>query len=231
MGILEFFREPIPPYVFGTFPAIATIGTAPFNIFRGKLLWIFRILGSPFTGLSYFCNVKHNDPSAMCAYWLPSRNFINENGQNILYRPFGHYAMELDPNDRQKAMINACVAKSSVLERLGSLVTVYFVLVGTITAIAKLAGKNHCEDWTYIPMILSWTLPAIYIRTIKGRIVVFDPCEKLRNERIIVKNLPDGRSDSRVYILITAFVSITAPWIAVYIAYLSPPNKPYEDIG
>ncbi|CAG8601662.1 8155_t:CDS:1 [Diversispora eburnea] len=227
MEILNKLQEPIPQYVSGTFPAIATIGAAPFNSFRAKLLWIFRILGCPFTGLTYFCNVKNNDPLAMCAYWLPSENFEKEDGKKIPYRPFGHYAMELSPESEQYRKINECVAKSSVLERLGSLATAYFILVGTITAIAKLArvsDRDNCSDWTYLPILLSWTLPAIVIRTIKGKIVVFDPSVKLVNEKIIASKLSSGmRSDSRAHILITAVASITIPWITVAIAYFTPP--------
>ncbi len=81
-------------------PAVATIGTAPYNGLIQKLLWIFRCLCCPFTRLFYFCNIK-SDPIAMCAYWFSTKHFVHAHGNNVQgnfqgdqieYRPFGHYA-------------------------------------------------------------------------------------------------------------------------------------------
>src|SRR6266542_605932 len=90
LNLIFKLQDPVPQYVLGCLPAIATIGAAPDNGLMNKLIWIFRALGCPFSGLFYFCNEK-----SMCAYWLTSNSFVKDR-RTISYRPFGHHAMELD---------------------------------------------------------------------------------------------------------------------------------------
>ncbi|CAG8665784.1 6022_t:CDS:2 [Funneliformis mosseae] len=211
---LKFIRklqDPVPQYVLGCLPAIATIGVAPWDDFMEKLIWLARCLGCPFTGLFYTCCVK-SDETSLCAYWLPSKSFIrnDENSTtSITYRPFGVYAMNIEQSEH----IKACVAKASVLERLSSLASLYYIIIGIISGISRVAGPTICDEyWPSIPLALSWTLPAIYRRTIRNNLVAFDPDKILGNHQITVNILDYNKSNHYARVAFTALVSIVVPW-------------------
>lgn len=182
LNLIFKLQDPIPQYVLGCLPAVATIGAAPDNGLMNKLIWIFRSLGSPFSGLFYFCNINEK---RMCAYWLTSDNFI-QNGNPISYRPFGHHAMELDLTPDQKKYMRECIAEATVLDRLSSLASAYYIIVGIFAGIARATGAvgNPCniKDWPYIPLALAWTLPVICVRVFNGRVVFKDPRHKFQFE-------------------------------------------------
>jgi hypothetical protein len=184
LNLIFKLQDPIPQYVLGCLPAIATIGAAPDNGLMNKLIWIFRSLGSPFSGLFYFCNIDQN---GMCAYWLPSDSFI-QNGNPISYRPFGHHAMELDFTPDQKKYMRECIAEATVLDRLSSLASAYYILIGIFAGIANATCSlgNTCtiKDWPYIPLALAWTLPVICVRVFNGRVVFKDPRHKFQFEEL-----------------------------------------------
>ncbi|CAG8595635.1 11128_t:CDS:1 [Ambispora gerdemannii] len=118
-----------------------------------------------------------------------------------------------------------CVANASVLERLSSLTLAYYILIGIISGIMRLIGPIICEDWPYIPLAFCWTLPAIYRRSVHGRLLVKDPEMKLKNNKIyVIKNDDnDNELQTHIRVVLTALASITVPWISVFLAYLTPP--------
>ncbi|CAG8683500.1 2951_t:CDS:2 [Funneliformis mosseae] len=172
-------QEPVPQYVLGCLPAIATIG------------------------------LRHG------------RNLsTSEYREGIPYRPVGVHAMKID----QVELMNLCVAKASVMERMSSLVSLYYILVGIFAGLTRMAGPSACEDWPYIPMALSWTIPAIYRRKVRSNIIVSDPRNILGEQKIIVKKLDHiNKSNQFARVAITALFSIGVPWISVLIAYFIPP--------
>ncbi|RIA85798.1 hypothetical protein C1645_781140 [Glomus cerebriforme] len=221
-------QDPAPQYVLGCLPAIATIGAAPDNGLINKLLWIFRCLGCPFTGLFYSCNIN-SDPISMSTYWLASDQFI-KNGNKIPFRPVGHYSMEIAAKEQDEIVIkllNECIAESSVLDRLSSLASAYYIFVGVLAGITKAIRIGPCteEDWPYLPLALAWTLPAIYKRVFGGKMVVNDPRNTLRDMLIIVRELPHNKKsaqDAQVLITFVLF-SLMIPWISVLLAYFTRP--------
>ncbi|CAG8498997.1 574_t:CDS:2 [Ambispora gerdemannii] len=220
-SILHKLQDPIPQYVLGCFPAIATIGASPNDYLLQKLLWMARCLACPFLGLFYTCNIA-NDEKAL--YWLPKICFIGEDGSEIPYRPFGHRAMSID-SSAVSEKLEACIANSSVLERLSSLLSVFFILLGAFAGISMVVRWDLCEDWPYIPVALSWTLPAIAVRISNGRMLVKDPKKKIGDEKIKVKQFDNDKAKKHKSkrVVITAFASIVFPWISVIMAYFSPP--------
>src|SRR3954451_18271282 len=122
----------VPQYVLGCIPAVATIGATPVDGLPNKLLWMLRCLSCPFTGLFYFWNIGNID-RAMNAYWLDSRNFIEIKGDEVKYRLIGHHAKELVKSSitlDQKDYMRECIAEASVLDRLSSLASAYYILIG-----------------------------------------------------------------------------------------------------
>src|ERR1043166_577092 len=118
--------EPIPQYVLGCLPAIAIIGESPMDNFTAKLIWVFRCLGCPFIGLFYSINVGGKKESR-CIFWLSSDHFTSA-GRQLRRRPFGFYYMKLEPNPDKMIHIERCTATASVLERLSSLISVYYIV-------------------------------------------------------------------------------------------------------
>ncbi|RIB24453.1 hypothetical protein C2G38_2069984 [Gigaspora rosea] len=182
-------QNPIPQFALGSLPAMATIGTTPHDSLLEKFLWFMRCLGCPFTGLFYFCNIK-NDPIAMGTYWLSSEYFKvedetedenmigagieiieneriirvrDENKNTLNIRPVGHHAIKIKPNETQDGIIKDWIA---LLDRLSSLVSAYYILVGIFAGIFKAAGPcmsdSSLQDWPYIPLLLIWTLRCNY---------------------------------------------------------------------
>ncbi|CAG8472149.1 9506_t:CDS:2 [Ambispora leptoticha] len=246
--LLDFVRNllnPVPQYVLGSLPAIATIGAAPMEDFFQKIMWVFRCLGCPFIGLFYTCNIP-SDETAI--FWLPKRCFRgveidrHDNStiiKEIPYKPVGHHAMllimpefnqrfvrELEANARVLQGLDECVANASVLERFSSLVAAYYISVGIIAAIARVFGPVVCEDWPYIPLLLAWTLPAIYRRIIHGRLLVRDPNKRLGDNIIYVREFDHIQDKESIHIrvVITAIASITVPWTTIILAYSTPPT-------
>ncbi|CAG8684556.1 3465_t:CDS:1, partial [Funneliformis mosseae] len=185
---LKHLSTPIPPYVLGCLPAIATIGASPIRGFRGKLMWVFRCLGCPFTGLHYTCNVS-NDEMALCIYWIEAKyfSFIGNHdeekfvdGKKISYRPVGMYFRKPTITREMEAITEECTAQASVLERLSSLAPAYYMGIGIFAGISRLFDRRDCEFWPHVPLALSWTIPAIFRRIIGGILVVKDPNESIR---------------------------------------------------
>src|SRR2546421_2396569 len=102
--VINFFQvllNTIPQYVLGVLPAIAILGSSPENGLINKFLYLFCSLGSPFSGLFYYLNMK-NEKLRMSLYWLEPENFVKkkdledlESGESNLeklelkYKPFG----------------------------------------------------------------------------------------------------------------------------------------------
>ncbi|CAH1765684.1 5250_t:CDS:2, partial [Entrophospora sp. SA101] len=117
-------------------------------------------------------------------FWLSAAYFKNnENG----IRPVGHHFMEVDKknlNEDVKAILKDCTAKPSVLDVFSSLVSLSYTLNGIFTGIARATSTCVEDDWTFIPLVLAWTLPAICLRIFSRReIVIREP--KIRIERLL----------------------------------------------
>ncbi|CAG8492945.1 1762_t:CDS:1 [Cetraspora pellucida] len=227
---LNKLQHPIPQYVLGCIPVIAIIGANPITGLWTKLQWIFRCLGCPFCGLIYVCAVS-NDKTDLCTYWLDKDkfvgvsdgsqgNFISEGVDPVPFRPVGQYAKKFYPNNQQLRCFDEATSEPSALERLSSLASAYYIFVGWAMSIFKIITLQKCNDWPYIPISLSWTIPVIYKRAMHGRLVFKDvqvELDKLNlneNERLIpVKDLnPRELRQRRIFVAITAFISIVVPW-------------------
>ncbi|CAG8648612.1 11317_t:CDS:1, partial [Racocetra persica] len=216
-------QNPIPQYVLGTLPAIAILGTTPHSGLCAKLIWFARCLGCPFTGMFYFCNIG-NIPSEMCAYWLSAEYFDFE-GNLIDYLPVGHHAMQLNPTANQIAIINNWVAEASLLDRLSSLVSLYYIFVGIFAGISKAAGPciedKSLQDWPYLPLLFIWTLPVIYVRIRNGRVVDRVLQGHLHNPQDTGQIVPipvatfqlQDLHNKKAHAAITALASVTLPWL------------------
>ncbi|KAF0554662.1 hypothetical protein F8M41_019005 [Gigaspora margarita] len=216
--------EPIPQYVLGCLPAIAIVGASPANKFTQKLIWILRCLGCPFIGIFYSVNVGGHKQSR-CLFWLPANNFKNNANGELSYRPVGLYTMKPSANQDidLEEYVDRCIAKISVLERLSSIIPMYYIVVGALEGISRAAGSAVCEDWPYIPLLLFWTIPALWRRVSSGNLVVKDPKKEFRDQKIIMDDDPDDRSHKCFTVFLTAFVSTIFPWITVLLAYYTPP--------
>nr|CAG8470236.1 2957_t:CDS:2 [Entrophospora candida] len=183
MDTLQVILNFMPQFVLCCLLAIAVIGTSPYESFKWKLVWMLRCLGSPFEGLLYFCSVE-NKKTAITTFWLSAAYFRN-NEKGI--RPIGHHFMEIDKkkvNEDVMAILKDCTAKPSVLDVFSSLVSLSYILNGIFTGIARAASACVEDDWTFIPIILAWTLPAICLRIFSRReIVIKEP--KIRIERLL----------------------------------------------
>src|SRR3954469_21024330 len=101
------------------------------------------MFGCPFVGMFYFCNVE-NDPISKSAYWLPKEYFVYY-GKPIQYRPFGHHALKLLPDGRDNEIMSDWLTEASVIERLSSLVSAFYMLVGMLAGISR-AIIPYMED-------------------------------------------------------------------------------------
>src|SRR5438034_1505201 len=117
--IISKLLNPIPQYVVGCLPAIAIVGESPKEKFTGKLVWVLRCLGCPFTGLLYSCNVGKSAVN-LCIYWLTSNHFLlrdpnPNNPQPLGYRPIGIYTQSMSQGDIQNIdqNINQCTGRTS----------------------------------------------------------------------------------------------------------------------
>ncbi|CAG8482343.1 38189_t:CDS:2 [Gigaspora margarita] len=153
--------------------------------------------------------------------------FMRSLGRPFTGLPVGHYAMKIKADEIQKRIMNDWVTEASLLDRLSSLVSAYYILVGIFAGIFKAAGPcmsdSSLQNWPYIPLLLIWTLPAIYVRIKNGKVVNKVLPECLGN-KIIIKNYKQGKiKTKRAHVAITAFASVALPWLAVIVAYFTRP--------
>ncbi|CAB4373756.1 hypothetical protein RhiirA5_499088 [Rhizophagus irregularis] len=227
--LIRTLQDPAPQYVLGCIPAIATIGAAPDKGLTNKLLWILRCLGCPFTGLFYACGIC-NDPITMSTYWLTSEHFMKD-GKKLPYRPFGHYHTIKIADEQAEVikLLKECIAESSALDRLSSLASAYYILLGIFSGLTKAIRIGPCtgEDWPYLPLALAWTFPAIYKRVSGGRMVVKDPRDRLKDMHVVVHDLNFHESHKRsaqvAQIMIILLFSIVIPWTSVLLSYFTRP--------
>src|SRR5207248_11230278 len=101
----------VPQYVLGVLPAIAILGASPRDGLWCKFEYLFRSLGSPFSGLFYYMNVK-NDRLKMTLYWLEPENFRLNGHKKLKYKPFGFHAKKVQQSERldleQRQLIEEC---------------------------------------------------------------------------------------------------------------------------
>lgn len=149
----------------------------------------------------------------------------NKDKQVLIIRPVGHHVKELNPTPRQEKILKNWVAEATLLDRLASLVSAYYILVGIFAGISKAAGPcmedNSLEDWPFIPLLFIWTLPVIYVRIKNGKIV--DRMEPDQINKIPINDLKDGLHDKQKRVALTALASVALPWLAVIIAYYTRP--------
>jgi hypothetical protein len=96
-------------------------------------------------------------------YWLTSDHFtiksdegdIESKGdlQAIRFRPFGHHAMLKKLTNKQKEQLDECIAEASILERLSSLASAYYIFVGIFSGIFRAFGPCTMP---YIPLLFAW---------------------------------------------------------------------------
>ncbi|CAG8719302.1 18795_t:CDS:1, partial [Racocetra persica] len=238
LTLIHKLQNPIPQFVLGTLPILAIVATNPYKSLLAKLLWFARCLGSPFFGLFYFCNIECK-PIEMCSYWLEANNFIctkDDNGIKVVeegetkgirrIRPFGHYALIIKPTESQEKVMNDWVSKASLLDRLSSLSSLYYISVGIFAVISKALSPcmddDSVEDWPFIPLLFIWTLPAINVRIKYGNVVTMVDSERLNGKIEIVNDLIKRKTSSS-FTAIIALISVLLPWFAVIIAYFVPP--------
>ncbi|GBC10631.1 hypothetical protein RclHR1_00980008 [Rhizophagus clarus] len=228
--------NPIPQYVLGCLPAIAIIGASPKEKFSEKFTWVLRCLGCPFTGLLYSCTIGA-EGIYLCIYWLSSQHFRRQGGQQederqednglkpLDHRPIGVYTMPVIDQQNIMEHINRCITKASVLERLSALVSIYYIVVGVIAAISRTTGQFSCEDWPYISLLLSWTIPAVFKRAFSGTIVVKDPITEFESneKKIIIKQETRNKKQKFFTATLVFLISLVYPWITVFLAFYTPP--------
>ncbi|CAG8753568.1 17838_t:CDS:1, partial [Racocetra fulgida] len=197
-------------------------GASPMNTFIEKLIWMLRCLGCPFMGVFYSVNIGGKEESR-CLYWLPVEYFITDEDKEPKYRPVGLYYMKPRENQDIKVHVNRCTAKASVLERLSSVISMYYISVGILAGISRTTGSHTCEDWPYIPLLLTWTIPALIRRIASGNLVVKDPKVEFKGLTIRIVKDPDIRRRKHVTVTLFAFISIVLPWLTLLLAYFTPP--------
>ena len=156
--VINFFQvllNTIPQYVLGVLPAIAILGSSPENGLINKFLYLFCSLGSPFSGLFYYLNVK-NEKLKMSLYWLEPGNFVkkenlvsgesNPKKLELKYKPFGCHAKKIILNDQQRKIIEECAAETSILDRFSPLVPIYYIIIGIFAAISRAFGPCEWVD-------------------------------------------------------------------------------------
>nr|CAG8659259.1 8295_t:CDS:1 [Entrophospora candida] len=244
--IIPKLQEPMPQYISGLIPVIVILGTSPFKDLIDKLIWVFRCLGSPFTGLFYYL-VIGADRVEMCIYWLPEEYFVTTEGNNLDFHPVGLHAKNMLITLEQKKIMKQCTANASVMDRLSSLASAYYIIVGIISGIYSATGPCTPEDWPSLTLSFLWTVPVIVKRTFRREIVVKDPkikLEKLKvhlirvleeNEDIeAIKNefvergekTTEKKVDKRykkLMFIITTLFSVVFPWVSVVMAFFTPP--------
>nr|CAG8510735.1 13788_t:CDS:2 [Entrophospora candida] len=179
-------QEPMPQYVLGLIPVIVTLGAAPFESLVHKLIWIFKCISTPYTGLFYYLNIKDN-PVEMCIYWLPEEYFVTTKEKRLDFQPVGLHVKDMLITSEQKKIFKNCTANASVLDRLSSLASGYYITVGIIVGISGVAGQCDNGSWPFLTWSFLWTIPVIVRRTFgTGIIVVKDPKIELKGHLIRV---------------------------------------------
>ncbi|CAJ0839567.1 8693_t:CDS:2 [Entrophospora sp. SA101] len=249
IGVILKLQEPMPQYVLGLIPVILTLGAAPFESLVHKLTWIFKCISTPYTGLFYCLNIKDN-PVEMCIYWLPEEYFVTTNGEILDFQPVGHHVKDMLITSEQKKILKNCTANASVLDRLSSLASGYYIIVGISLGISAMAGQCNNGNWFFLTWSFLWTIPVIVRRTFgTGILVVKDPKIEFRGRLIRVleenedtenielaiqgensvdeENLEHFRIPSPSYkkpkFIFTTLFSVILPWISVGMAYFTPP--------
>ncbi|CAJ0846877.1 13157_t:CDS:1, partial [Entrophospora sp. SA101] len=239
-------QEPIPQYVLGLIPVVTTLGTSPFGSLIHKLSWIFRCLGCPFTALFYYLNIK-DDPVEMCIYWLPAKSFITTDKKILDFRPVGLHVKDMIITSTQKKIIENCTATASVLDRLSSLASAYYITVGIIAGISGVVGPCTLEDWPFLTLLFLWTFGVIMKRTFgTGIVVVKDPEIELegrliraleenedikaiqnefteRGEEFTIRRFDKNPLHIKFMFTFTALSSMALSWVSVGMAYYTPP--------
>nr|CAG8628381.1 11774_t:CDS:2 [Entrophospora candida] len=188
-------QEPMPQYISGLIPVIVTLGTSPFESLICKLFWVFKCLGCPFTGLFYYLVIE-DDPVEMCIYWLPEEYFVTTKEKKLDFHPVGLRAKNMLFTLEQKEIIKKCTAKASVMDRLSSLASGYYIIVGIISAISSMTGPCTPEDWPSLTLSFLWTVPIILKRTFgTGIVVVKEPKIELEGRLIRVLEENEGIKD------------------------------------
>ena len=72
--------------------------------------------------------------------------------------------------------------------------------------------------WPQISIALSWTVPAVIVRIIKGRVVNKIQTKDLKERSIILSDHPQIKSE-RIRTAIVALGSVLAPWVTIVLAY------------
>ncbi|KAF0425633.1 hypothetical protein F8M41_006309 [Gigaspora margarita] len=234
LNFLHRLQNPVPQFVIGCLPAIAIIGASPEKGFKKKLFWILRCLACPFTGIFYTLIIENKEESIF-AYWLPSERFISDNDERVQYMPFGYHAKKiLTPTDAQQECINVCIAEASILERISSLASAYYIAVGVVSGVARVYTPSSCTDWPYVSVLLAWTFVIIYKRFICGKFVAKSPNETVKefidtkkilfDEQIRVKDLSKcDLKRKRTLVILIGLISIFFPWLSVLLAHNTPP--------
>ncbi|KAF0488407.1 hypothetical protein F8M41_022288 [Gigaspora margarita] len=142
-------------------------------------------------------------------------------------RPFGYHVMKIKPNKSQKRILEDWIAKASLLDRLLLCFSAYYIIISVIAGIAKAirpcTQDNALEDWPYIPILFIWTLPVIYVRMFKGKVVSKVLPERLKNRITIVKYNSAITKKKQNWVFAIFCFSLFLPWLSVIIAYLTPP--------
>jgi hypothetical protein len=155
-----------------------------------------------------------------------------KDGNKLPYRPFGHYTMKIAVDEQDKdvvKLLKECIAEASVLDRLSSLASAYYIFLGVFSGLTKAIRIGSCtgEDWPYLPLALAWTFPAIHKRVSGGRMVVNDPRDKLGELHVVVSNLKHHerhkKSAKVAQVMIIFLFSVIIPWISVLLAYFTRP--------
>ncbi|CAG8639888.1 18690_t:CDS:2 [Racocetra fulgida] len=154
-------------------------------------------------GVFYVVNIGGKE-EPLFLFWLPVENFITNEDEEPKYRPVGLYYMRpvglyyMNIEQDMKEHVGRCTAKASVLERFSSVISMYYIVVGVLAGISRTTGLHTCEDWPFIPLLLTWTIPALIRRIKSGNLVVKHPKDELEGLTIkIVKDL-DNRRRKRV---------------------------------
>ncbi|CAJ0824607.1 2280_t:CDS:2, partial [Entrophospora sp. SA101] len=206
---------PVPQYIAGLIPVIVILGASPVERLIFKLIWVLRCLGCPFTE------------------------------KNIDFHPVGLHAKNLLITLEQEKIMNQCTAKAPVMDRLSSLVSAYYIIVGIISATSSMTGLCTPEDWPSLTLSFLWLTPIIFGRTlITGILVVKDPKKELEDHLIRVLEENGGIKDikyesaewgeklipkqfdkrrKRSMFIITTLLSVVLPWVSVVMAFFTPP--------
>ncbi|CAG8628695.1 16214_t:CDS:2, partial [Acaulospora morrowiae] len=199
---------PIPQYVTCCLPALAIMGESPAESFTEKFFWLLICLGCPFTGLFYSLIIGSRKENRFL-YWLSSKKFklVSKDGSkpkesdesgnhgefSESYRPFGFHACEIDKDSEQyiKQLAKQCTAKAS--------------------------GTINCKDWPHIPFLLSWVLPATFIRVLCGITFIKNPDALVFEKPILISKNEELRRNNSWAVFALAFFSIFYPYITLFL--------------